>query len=321
MVKPTLPGVWANDQTLIEATDAQWLEGFQYLETTNNGKPRTYDFDYPFKKLTIAMQWALDALPDSGVIIGEVSPINNDWNGYLDPEHQSSLPAPNGYPGTSGGGEIIYAADQEICYGIFAGSVGATVSSDSDGWTFTGSIYKLFDYTTEQLADIDVNTVYVYLKDQSGVEYFVDNSTSGVNVTKVGGQLKVEITSAIFTGSLTKLWRFFVTESFGRVTEIGSIGFDKILGIATYKDVSGSRSLGVLYTNNTGFTKKIYVATNASVATAVTVVANVNGDNFYGSYTYSIDSAPSLYFEVPPGGDYTVTSPGSDAVLAWREDI
>lgn len=150
----------------------------------------------------------------------EVSPRNNGWNGYLDPEHQSSLPAPNGYPGASGGGEAVYDADEEISFGIFAGSGGATVSSDSDGWIFTGSIYKLFDYTTEQLADIDVTKVPVYLKDQAGVEYFVNDSTAGVNVTKVGSQLKVEITAAIFTVSFTKLWRFFVTERVGRVVEL-----------------------------------------------------------------------------------------------------
>lgn len=153
-------------------------------------------------------------------IVREVSPRNNDWNGYLDPEHQSSLPAPNGYPGASGGGEVVYAADEEISFGIFAGSGGATVSSDSDGWIFTGSIYKLYDYTTEQLADIDVTKVPVYLKNQVGAESFIKHNGTSVIVTKVGSQLKVEIAAAIFAGSFTKLWRFFVTERVGRVVEL-----------------------------------------------------------------------------------------------------
>ena len=59
MPAPTIPGIWADDQTLVEATDPQWLEGFQYLETTNNGKPRTYDLDYPLKKLSEIAIWAI----------------------------------------------------------------------------------------------------------------------------------------------------------------------------------------------------------------------------------------------------------------------
>lgn len=62
MPTPTLPGIWADDQTLVEATDPQWLEGFQYLETTNNGKPRTYDLDYPLKKITEGLIWALNEI-------------------------------------------------------------------------------------------------------------------------------------------------------------------------------------------------------------------------------------------------------------------
>ena len=62
MPTPTLPGIWAEDQTLVEATDPQWLEGFQYLETTNNGKPRTYDLDYPLKKITEGLIWALNEI-------------------------------------------------------------------------------------------------------------------------------------------------------------------------------------------------------------------------------------------------------------------
>lgn len=183
-------------------------DGGLYLCTANNGPA------------SAVKQPSTEPLFWRRIDITEVSPLNNTWNGYLDPEHQSSLPAPNGYPGNSGGGEVVYAADEEISFGIFAGSGGATVSSDSDGWIFTGSIYKLYDYTAEQLADIDVTKVPVYLKDQAGVEYFLKHNGSSVIVTKVGSQLKVEITDDIFTVSLTKLWRWFDTESVGRVEEI-----------------------------------------------------------------------------------------------------
>lgn len=154
----------------------------------------------------------------------EVSPLNNDWNGYLDPDHQSSLPAPNGYPGNSGGGEVAYTADEEISYGIYAGASGATVSSDDNGWVFTGSIYKLFTLTAEQLALIDVTTVPIFLKDQAGAAYFVNHNGTTVNVTKPSSTtLKVEITSGIFAElSITKLWRLFVTEKVGYVGELSA---------------------------------------------------------------------------------------------------
>lgn len=167
----------------------------------------------------------------------EVSPRNNDWNGYLDREHQLQLPAPNGYPGNTGGGAVSYANDDEISSGIFAGIAGATVGADSDGWIFTGSIYKEYDYTAAQLALIDVNKVPVYLKGQDGSEYFADNATTGVTVEKIGGKLRVTISDAIFASlGITKLWRFFVTEKVGRVVEksakstissaLGSLGFN-----------------------------------------------------------------------------------------------
>lgn len=155
----------------------------------------------------------------------EVSPLNNDWNGYLDPDHQSSLPSGAGYPGNSGGGEVAYAADEEISYGIYAGASGATVSSDDDGWIVSaGSIYKLFTLTAEQLALIDVTTVPIFLKDQAGAAYFVNHNGTTINVTKPSSTtLKVEITSGIFAGlSITKLWRFFVTEKAGYVGELSA---------------------------------------------------------------------------------------------------
>lgn len=196
--------------------------------------------------------------------VREVEPRNNDWNGYLDPAHQVDLPAPNGYPGNSGGGEVSYAADNEISYGIFAGTGGSTVSSDSDGWIFTGSIYKLFKYTSEQLAEIDINTVPIYLKDQSGTEHFVNNSTTGVTVSKVGSNLKVELSNSIFSSlGITKLWRFFVTENLGRVVEIDPV---TSAGNITARIIKSVRASGYRYNIYSNGMAELWLECNASVA-------------------------------------------------------
>ena len=44
---------------------------------------------------------------------GEVSPINNDWNGYFDPTHQEQLPSPAGYPADSGSGGTVSGAGDD----------------------------------------------------------------------------------------------------------------------------------------------------------------------------------------------------------------
>ena len=256
--------------------------------------------------------------------LSEVSPRNNDWNGYLNPEHQSTLPAPNGYPATSGGGGTAYTADQEISYGIFAGASGATVSSDSDGWIVSaGSIYKLYTYTIEQLADIDVTKVPVYLKDQAGVEYFLKHNGSSIIVTKVGSQLKVEITAAIFAGSFTKLWRFFVTERVGRVVELGDNGLilqlqNELKARRSYQDVSGSRVSGVTYTNLTPTDIELQIWFTGSVGNEVSADLSVDGITVGNIRHVAGPNSPigTITATVPQGKDYVCNSA---FITSWLE--
>lgn len=250
----------------------------------------------------------------------EVSPLNNDWNGYLDPDHQSSLPSGAGYPGNSGGGEVAYAADEEISYGIYAGASGATVSSDSDGWIFTGSIYKLYDYTAAQLDDIDETTAPVYLKDQAGIEYFVNDSTTGVNVTKVGGQLKVEITDAIFTVSLTKLWRFFPTEKVGYIGEMGvDESINAILSNSDFRDYVDetlNKSTGVEYTNTNPYPILVKVFTGLSTSPIGTIT--VDGEIADAIDINATNSRISMSAPIKSGSVYEVNISNA-LVQSWRE--
>ena len=149
----------------------------------------------------------------------QVEPLNNDYNGYLDPGHQSSLPSGAGYPGTSGS-PTTYGLDNEISLGIRSGIAGNSVSSDADGWVFDGSIYKEYTFTAEQMQHIDISNVSVFVKDETGQVYFWKHGDTGVTVTEpTSTTLRVTLDAAIF-GVITKLWRFFVTEKVGYVVEL-----------------------------------------------------------------------------------------------------
>lgn len=245
----------------------------------------------------------------------EVSPRNDQWNGYLDPEHQSKLPASNGYPATSGGGGTAYTADQEISYGIFAGASGATVSSDSDGWIVSGgSIYRLYTYTTEQLADIDVNTTPIFIRDEVGNNYYINNSTTGVTVSKPNTTtLRIELDSGLFAAlGITKLWRWFDTDKAGYVVEMSSSSLidkllPRLLSLRTWQDVSLSRTAGVPYTNNEVYPVDVVV----QIASASNTAFTVNSDNFV-NHNFSLITSVT----VQPDDVYVEQSAN---ILSWRE--
>lgn len=199
---------------------------------------------------------------DSLVNLKQVAPLNNDYNGYMDPDHQSSLPSDAGYPGASGS-PTTYGLDNEISYRIYSGIVGNSVSSDADGWIFSGSIYKEYVMTAEQIALIDVNYVNVFVKDEDGVSYFWKNGDTGVTVSKpTSTALRVTLSSAIF-GVITKLWRFFVTEKVGYVGELSAGDVER--------EVRG----GYLFIENANGTAKLW--SDGSVELSGKVVASGAG--------------------------------------------
>lgn len=240
--------------------------------------------------------------------LGEVSPRNNNWNGYLDPEHQLTLPAPNGYPATSGGGGTAYTSDQEISYGIFAGASGATVSSDSDGWIVSaGSIYRLYTYTIEQLADIDVNTAPIFIRDEAGNNYYINNSTTGVTVSKPDATtLRVELNSGLFAElGITKMWRWFDTDRIGHVNEISAYDLRFKLELPIRKNVTGSRTFAVTYTNTTKNTRKVIIRFLQSGGIIRSVLI-VNGNLLHGCSSVGLSGSDSntIEAEILPGDTY-----------------
>lgn len=174
-----------------------------------------------------------------------ITPFNNDWNGYLDPEHQQYLPSPNGYPATSAAGGTSYGFEEEICYGIFSNSVSNVVTSDSDGWTFTGGIYKEYELTPQLISNISIDNFLVYLKDESGNEYFLPESNPLVFVTfPTATKVRVAISgNTISQLGITKVSRFFVMYGEGKVVEISPAQLHKILNIPVLL-FEGSKSNG-----------------------------------------------------------------------------
>lgn len=262
--------------------------------------------------------------------LSEVSPRNNQWNGYLDPEHQSDLPAPNGYPATSGGGGTAYTVGQEISDGIFAGAGGATVSSDSDGWIVSaGSIYRLYTYTIEQLADIDVNTAPIFIRDEAGNNYYINNSTTGVTVSKPDATtLRVELDSGLFAElGITKMWRWFDTEKIGYVVELSP---DELIHALTnrLKELrqvvsfpigagAGQRNKATLYTNTDPIDRVVSVTCAAT--TTSTLAIEVDGVIFDTVVpAASASGTASVQAVVKRFSTYKVNYPGT--ILYWAEN-
>jgi hypothetical protein len=164
--------------------------------------------------------WEIDFTIDPTKVT--VVPRNNQWNGFFTIDHLTPLPSLAGKPATSGSGGTVYGADDEFTLNNFSSAASNTISLDDDGLIFSEGIYKLFTYTDEQLALVDVEEVPVYVVGQDGSQHFVKHNGTGVVVTKPDTTtLKVQINNAILTElGITKVLYFFVTNSVGIVPEL-----------------------------------------------------------------------------------------------------
>lgn len=144
-------------------------------------------------------------------------PINNDWNGYLDPEHTVQLENEDTSAGTRS-----FAANTEVALNLtFTANTNVTFASNGWFWLAGNTLVKTYEYTAEQIDLIDVNKVPVFIKAQDGKAFYFKNGDTGVTVSKAGTTLTVTLDAAIFgvTG-IDKVWRFFVTDKVGSVVEL-----------------------------------------------------------------------------------------------------
>ena len=152
-------------------------------------------------------------------LLNEVTPRDEQWNGFFTIDHLTPLPSLAGLPATSGSGGTVYDVDEEFTLNNFSSAASNTISLDDDGLIFSEGIYKLFTYTEEQLDLIDVEDVPVYIVGQDGSQHFIKHNGAGVVVTKPDTTtLKVQINNAILTElNITKVLYFFVTNNVGVV--------------------------------------------------------------------------------------------------------
>lgn len=232
----------------------------------------------------------------------EVSPRNNDWNGYLDPEHTVQLQKLDTSAGTRS-----FNLDDELTPNLFVGAAGTSITFASDGWSFTGWIYKEYNYTAAQLALIDVNKVPVYLKGPDGSEHFASNSTTGVTVEKIGGKLRVTIADTIFAAlGIAKLWRFFVTEKIGRVVEVGTSDVVKLLlpTLLLARTVKvASYQPDVTYTNSKPYPISIYITATTN-RQDIDLAGNTNGVEVARFISRGAAPSVSVTLDVQPSATF-----------------
>jgi len=251
----------------------------------------------------------------------EVSPRNNDWNGFLDPSHTVQLQFEDTSAGTRS-----FPVDTEIAPNIYVTTTGDITFSDT-GWSWLAgqSIYKLYTYTVEQLSFIDESSVPVYIVDEVGGKYFINSSLPGVSVTKTNSTtLKVEITSDIFTDlGITKVWEFFSTDSTGyvrklNVDELACEFMNKKGDPRKLVDVTSNRAFEGSYQNNTPLVKTVYVycvnvGTTPDQSAATGFGVEIDGvriiNNFQSTYTGAGNVFPWVDFDVLPGQSYKLTQP------------
>lgn len=289
---------WLNTANYETGSTAVGSDGIRYKAVQASG-PANGGAVNPVTD-TNGSRWEIDFTVDPSKV--EVEPLNNQWNGFFDPKHQSQLPAPAGYPDAGG---TSYLAGDEWSFGNFAS--GGSISSSDTGITFTVGVYKLFEYTSEQLANIDVDKVPVYLKDELGNEHFVTNATNGVNVTKPDATtLKVELTVDIFAElGITKVWRFFVTDKVGRVAELSPDETERMVrgGFVTdtigqfYVEIyKGGRVVLYIDVIASEIQNSVVIPISLSTVQSVTVGAANGNAPLAGAATNAYISSGTLYY-------------------------
>lgn len=220
---------------LIAATEGYILDGVEYILNVGTGEVWRLPSDIPTSSEIISLTGStlvtnngqFELIKKQDDITQEVSPLNNDWNGYLDPSHT----VPIEFEDTSAGTRS-FTVDAELAPNIFA-SDASNITFADDGWIMNGGIYKKYTFTAEQLALIDLSAIPVNIKDELGNVYHVNNSTDGVSVTSISStEIKIEITNLLLTTiGIAKVWEFFVTETIGIIPTLGVEGFNRAIKI------------------------------------------------------------------------------------------
>ena len=227
------------------------------------------------------------------------------------------------FPSHDLAGGTVYGADDEWSLGNYSSGAANTISADDDGVIFSVGTYKLFTFTSEQLALIDVNKVSVYIVDETGKRHFPNNATNGVNVTKPNSTtLKVELTNAVLGElGITKVWDFFVTDGVGYVAKLGveDVGFLQFKG---WENLLPSRAAGVKYTNNSRYPRKYLICNEKlnSISRLVATLHTKDGDFSISNVSNqtATQNYATLSFELSPEESVTL-SENTGNLITWLE--
>lgn len=302
-------GRWIAEANYQQHTPVTGSNGLPYKAVQNSGVDLGGSVDPTTD--TSETHWRLD-LP-------EVLPLEGDWNGFLNPQHTQPLELEDTSAGTR-----AFTADAELAPNIYASGAGNITFAD-DGWIFTDGIYKQYTFTENQLALIEVDSVSVYVVDQAGGKHFVNNSTVGVTVAKVDATtLRVSLTSALLaTLSITKVWRFFVTEKLGYIPEL-SPESPQIAKMAGVNVVSLSRAAGITYINPRNYPMEVTIVVYTALAsTRLDGFLTIDGQNstrFKTATTTGSGDRATLTAKIPPKKTYLLNLPDADTeMLYWGE--
>lgn len=232
----------------------------------------------------------------------EVKPFNDDYNGYLDPEHTTTIQ----YEDTSDGTRA-FSSNTEIAPNLFVSDTGnVTFSSTGISWLPGNSLYKKFTLTPAKAALLTVNDFYIYLVDETGLEHNLTNDDTGVTVDVTGSVVTVSLEFSIFASlSISKVWEFFVTETLGKVAWFTpddlyfKINANKTKGIF---DATASRAFNTDYVNPYSYPIKVHAQSNWTGSIHLSEF-HLNGVKTQQSKDYT---ATTDGIKVPPGATYRI---------------
>lgn len=299
MAKPVLYE-WALDQTSLPPTSqAQWEEGFQYLNAATGGKVPTYVHDYPFSEITKAIRWTLDAIPENGIEAKNY--LIGDQNFNVEGSTGDPLPSstPTGY---TVGAELT--ATRTV---VSANLVNATFDSglfDAD----SGSYYQEYD------GEFPDAFYGIKLADNSIVQ-------TGCTLSIVSGKTRITVDMSVapahkFAG---------ISESVGIWPDVGdeeSINsiYNQLMRSRGVIDVSGSRLSGITYTNNSEVEIWVSIWMTGPVSGESAGDLSVDGVVVSNVRVTAQANSPisTIAAPVPPGKTYRCNS---SFITRWTETV
>lgn len=143
------------------------------------------------------------------------------------------------------------------------------------------------------------------------IEFIVNDLSPGAASETVQGVIELATNAEAL--ALVDMLRAVTPARLGSVLNANVIGMTQ-----TWQDVIGSRSTGVLYTNSTGRSIQLGIATRSSTS-ANTVTLEIDGVQVYNHTFDPTATAVSINHIVPNGATYRLLFTGGSILQRWTE--